>query len=94
MQSIAQRSAMFEEGRANGYLVKYANGDVWQWDRWQAGMGLVDFTNPGVVMGNLRWAIEQGIHVVVGTSGFTEERLAQVRGWLAEKPGVGVVIGR
>ncbi|GIE84194.1 4-hydroxy-tetrahydrodipicolinate reductase [Actinoplanes regularis] len=53
---------------------------------------LVDFTNPGVVMENLRWAIGQGIHVVVGTSGFTEERLAQVRGWLAEKPGVGVVI--
>ncbi|GAA2671034.1 4-hydroxy-tetrahydrodipicolinate reductase [Actinoplanes palleronii] len=53
---------------------------------------LVDFTNPGVVMENLRWAIEQGIHVVVGTSGFTQERLDQVRGWLAEKPGVGVVI--
>nr|WP_221379610.1 alpha-xylosidase [Actinoplanes polyasparticus] len=43
---IAQRSAMFEEGRANGYLVKKADGDVWQWDRWQAGMALVDFTNP------------------------------------------------
>jgi 4-hydroxy-tetrahydrodipicolinate reductase len=53
---------------------------------------LVDFTNPGVVMENLRWAIEQGIHVVVGTSGFSSERLDQVRGWLAEKPGVGVVI--
>ncbi|XVU21991.1 alpha-xylosidase [Actinoplanes sp. CA-054009] len=43
---IAQRSAMFAEGLANGYLVKKANGDVWQWDRWQAGMALVDFTNP------------------------------------------------
>lgn len=43
---IAQRSAMFDEGMANGYLVKKPNGDVWQWDRWQAGMGLVDFTNP------------------------------------------------
>ncbi|AEV88082.1 dihydrodipicolinate reductase [Actinoplanes sp. SE50] len=53
---------------------------------------LVDFTNPGVVMDNLRWAVEQGIHVVVGTSGFTEERLAQVRGWLAGRPEVGVVI--
>jgi alpha-D-xyloside xylohydrolase len=43
---IAQRSAMFAEGLANGYLVRRANGDVWQWDRWQAGMALVDFTNP------------------------------------------------
>jgi 4-hydroxy-tetrahydrodipicolinate reductase len=53
---------------------------------------LVDFTNPDVVLDNLRWAIEQDISVVVGTSGFTEERLEQVRGWLAEKPGVGVLI--
>ncbi|MFZ0548458.1 MAG: alpha-xylosidase [Candidatus Promineifilaceae bacterium] len=43
---IAQRSALFDEGMANGYLLKKANGDVWQWDRWQAGMGMVDFTNP------------------------------------------------
>jgi len=43
---IAQRSALFDEGMANGYLLKRPNGDVWQWDRWQAGMALVDFTNP------------------------------------------------
>ncbi|MBW7458403.1 alpha-xylosidase, partial [Paenibacillus sepulcri] len=43
---IAQRSRLFEEGRQNGYLVKKANGDVWQWDMWQPGMALVDFTNP------------------------------------------------
>ncbi len=43
---IAQRSALFDEGMAKGYLVKTPAGDVWQWDRWQAGMGLVDFTNP------------------------------------------------
>jgi len=43
---IGQRSALFEEGRARGYLLKRPNGDVWQWDQWQAGMGLVDFTNP------------------------------------------------
>ncbi|GGN53369.1 4-hydroxy-tetrahydrodipicolinate reductase [Actinoplanes lobatus] len=53
---------------------------------------LVDFTNPDVVMDNLRWAVDQGISVVVGTSGFTEERLEQVRGWLAAKPGAGVLI--
>ncbi|MBE5760621.1 MAG: alpha-xylosidase [Clostridiales bacterium] len=43
---IAQKSPLFKEGRDNGYLLKRANGDVWQWDMWQAGMGLVDFTNP------------------------------------------------
>ncbi|MBW6437965.1 4-hydroxy-tetrahydrodipicolinate reductase [Actinoplanes hulinensis] len=53
---------------------------------------LVDFTNPDVVMDNLRWAVDQGISLVVGTSGFTEDRLEQVRGWLAAKPGAGVLI--
>lgn len=43
---IAERSTLFDEGMAKGYLVKTQEGDVWQWDRWQAGMGLVDFTNP------------------------------------------------
>jgi len=43
---IAQRSSMFAEGMHNGYLLKKTNGDVWQWDRWQPGMGIVDFTNP------------------------------------------------
>lgn len=43
---IAERSALFDEGMANGYLLTRPNGDVWQWDHWQAGMGLVDFTNP------------------------------------------------
>ena len=43
---IAQRSAMFVEGKEKGFLLKNENGDVWQWDRWQAGMALVDFTNP------------------------------------------------
>ncbi|MFY1669239.1 4-hydroxy-tetrahydrodipicolinate reductase [Plantactinospora sp. WMMB334] len=53
---------------------------------------VVDFTTPDVVMQNLHWCIEQGINVVVGTSGFTEQRLDQVRGWLSPRPGVGVVI--
>ena len=43
---IAQESYLFDEGMANGYLVKKTNGDVWQWDMWQPGMALVDFTNP------------------------------------------------
>ncbi len=43
---IAQRSSLFDEGKEKGYLLKKPNGDVWQWDMWQAGMALVDFTNP------------------------------------------------
>ncbi len=43
---IAQLSPMFDEGVEGGYLVKTPAGDVWQWDHWQAGMALVDFTNP------------------------------------------------
>jgi alpha-D-xyloside xylohydrolase len=46
---IAQKSYMFDEGMEHGYLLKRPNGDVWQWDMWQAGMGLVDFTNPAAV---------------------------------------------
>ncbi len=43
---IAQKSPLFKEAKEAGYLLKRPNGDVWQWDMWQAGMGLVDFTNP------------------------------------------------
>ena len=53
---------------------------------------LVDFTTPDVVMGNIEWAVGQGIHLVVGTTGFTAQRLEQVRTWLAARPGVGVLI--
>jgi 4-hydroxy-tetrahydrodipicolinate reductase len=53
---------------------------------------LVDFTTPDVVMDNLRWCVEHGVHAVVGTSGFTTARLDEVRSWLADRPDVGVVI--
>ncbi|MFT3714978.1 MAG: 4-hydroxy-tetrahydrodipicolinate reductase [Gordonia sp. (in: high G+C Gram-positive bacteria)] len=53
---------------------------------------VVDFTHPDVVMDNLKFLIDNGINAVVGTTGFTEERLDQVRGWLAAKPEVGVLI--
>jgi 4-hydroxy-tetrahydrodipicolinate reductase len=52
----------------------------------------VDFTHPESVMGNLEYLIGAGIHPVVGTTGFDQGRLAQVRAWLAEAPGVGAVI--
>ncbi|WP_166244344.1 alpha-xylosidase [Paenibacillus turpanensis] len=43
---IAQQSCLFDEAVEKGYLLRKTNGDVWQWDRWQPGMGIVDFTNP------------------------------------------------
>lgn len=53
---------------------------------------VVDFTRPEVVMDNLAWCIEHGIHAVVGTTGFDEERFATLRAQLDAKPGVGVLI--
>jgi 4-hydroxy-tetrahydrodipicolinate reductase len=44
---------------------------------------VVDFTHPGVVMDNLHWCIGRGLTTVVGTSGFDEARIGQVRQWLA-----------
>ena len=53
---------------------------------------VVDFTHPGAVLDNLHWCIGKGLDAVVGTSGFDEPRLAQVRGWLATAPSVRVLI--
>ncbi|KMO84448.1 4-hydroxy-tetrahydrodipicolinate reductase [Mycolicibacterium chubuense] len=53
---------------------------------------VIDFTHPSVVMDNLKFLIDNGIHAVVGTTGFTDERLDQVRQWLAGKPDVSVLI--
>ena len=61
---IAQKSYLFEEGMKNGYLVMTKEGDVWQWNKWQAGMGLVDFTNPDAVnwyKGKLKKLIDMGV---------------------------------
>ncbi|QNU68449.1 alpha-xylosidase [Ruminiclostridium herbifermentans] len=43
---IGQESILFKEGVEGGYFIKRPNGDVWQWDMWQPGMAIVDFTNP------------------------------------------------
>ena len=53
---------------------------------------VVDFTQPDVVMDNIRFCIDQNIHCVVGTTGFDEERLATIAEWLEPKPHLGVVI--
>jgi 4-hydroxy-tetrahydrodipicolinate reductase len=53
---------------------------------------IIDFTTPDAVMRTLKTCIASGIHCVVGTTGFTEERLDQVREWCAENPTVGVLV--
>jgi 4-hydroxy-tetrahydrodipicolinate reductase len=53
---------------------------------------VVDFTRPEVVMDNLKWCIEHGIHAVVGTTGFDAERLETLRKQLAASPDTGVLI--
>ena len=61
---IAQPSPLFAEGKAKGYLLCKPNGDVWQWDRWQPGQGIVDFTNPAAAdwyAGHLRRLLAMGV---------------------------------
>lgn len=53
---------------------------------------VIDFTHPDVVMDNLKFLIDNGIHAVVGTTGFTDERLDTVRSWLADHPKSAVLI--
>jgi 4-hydroxy-tetrahydrodipicolinate reductase len=58
-----------------------------------SGAGVViDFTHPGAVMENLEFLIANGIHAVVGTTGFDDARLSIVAGWLSDHPQVGVLI--
>jgi alpha-D-xyloside xylohydrolase len=61
---IAQRSDLFAEGKAHGYLLKKAHGDIWQSDQWQAGAAIVDFTNPQACdwyVGKLRKLLAMGV---------------------------------
>jgi alpha-D-xyloside xylohydrolase len=46
---VGQKSPLFDEGMAKGYFIKRENGDVWQWDKWQAGVAIIDFTNSKAV---------------------------------------------
>jgi 4-hydroxy-tetrahydrodipicolinate reductase len=53
---------------------------------------VVDFTTPDSVMNNLEFLINNGINVVVGTTGFDDAKLATIKGWLSQNPSVGVLI--
>ena len=61
---IGQKSPLFQEGMEHGYLIRKTNGDVWQTDMWQAGMGLGDFTNPDAAawyQGKLKTLLDMGV---------------------------------
>ena len=53
---------------------------------------VVDFTTPDSVMGNLEFLINNGINVVVGTTGFDDVKLTTVERLLSQNPSVGVLI--
>ncbi|KRL60976.1 alpha-xylosidase [Latilactobacillus fuchuensis] len=61
---IGQKSRLFKIGQEKGYFIKRQDGNVWQWDMWQAGQGIVDFTNPQAVewyKGYLRELMDMGV---------------------------------
>lgn len=53
---------------------------------------VVDFTTPSVVMDNIQFCLDHQIDIVIGTSGFEEDRLSQIDSWLAAAPEAGVLI--
>ena len=53
---------------------------------------VVDFTVPDAVMNNVEFCVKHGIHCVIGTTGWTEERYSQVREWLQDSEGTGVLV--
>ncbi len=53
---------------------------------------VVDFTHPDVVLRDVEFLVRNRIHAVVGTSGWDDVRYAQVRSWLKDSPGTGVLI--
>jgi len=61
---LGQKSPVFQEAAEKGYLLKRPNGDIWQWDLWQPGLAVVDFTNPEAVawyQAQLRRLMDQGV---------------------------------
>jgi 4-hydroxy-tetrahydrodipicolinate reductase len=81
------------DGAGDMELVAMVDAGDWLFNIADAGADVVvDFTTPDTVMDHIHWCIDQGIHAVVGTSGFTEARFERVRQWLSHKPELGVVI--
>ena len=74
-------------------LVAMVDQGDWLFNIADAGAEVViDFTSPDVVMDHVHWCIDQGINIIVGTSGFTESRYDRIRQWLTHKPELGVIV--
>ena len=74
-------------------LVAMVDQGDWLFNIADAGSDVVvDFTSPDSVMDHVHWCIDQGINLVVGTSGFSESRYDRIRNWLAHKPDLGVIV--
>jgi alpha-D-xyloside xylohydrolase len=64
---LSQASPVFKLAASKGYLLKRKNGDIFQWDLWQTGMGIIDFTNPEAVKwycGCLEGLFDKGIDAI------------------------------
>jgi 4-hydroxy-tetrahydrodipicolinate reductase len=88
---MGQQVCATVEGEADLELV----AQVDEGDSLEALLGsdvVVDFTHPDAVMGNLKWCVEHGLDVAVGTSGFGDQRLAEVRSWTDKAQGIRVLI--
>jgi len=81
-----------EAGEGLALVAALDMGDSIEQLKGSAAHVVVDFTTPDSVMANLEFLINNGINVVVGTTGFDDAKLATVKGWLAQNPSVGVLI--
>jgi alpha-D-xyloside xylohydrolase len=62
---ISQESSLFEEGMKKDYFIKRTDGDIWQWDMWEPGMAIVDFTNPEACKwfsGKIKVLLDMGVN--------------------------------
>ena len=74
-------------------LVAAVGSQEWLFSVADAGSQVVvEFTHPDAVMDHIRFCLDQNIHVITGTSGFTDERLDTIRQWLVAKPDLGVLV--
>ncbi|MEO9137449.1 MAG: 4-hydroxy-tetrahydrodipicolinate reductase [Jatrophihabitans sp.] len=90
---MGQQTCQAVDGADDLELVAMVDAGDWLFSVADAGSQvLVDFTHPDVVMDNIRFAIDQGIHAVIGTTGMTGERLDTIRTWLADVPEVGILV--
>ena len=61
---VGQEGEIFDEGAEKGYFIKRKDGSVFQWDMWQPGLAIVDFTNPEAVrwyQGKLKMLMDMGV---------------------------------